>query len=168
MKRLVFTFMPQDQLAKTNDALTGVVGMVEPFGTSLNNEERMGSRSMKEGREGYARTTSRVSLEFVDSLPRNEDPAELQASLAYYDELARVRVKAARVLEIIDDTAMALGVDIMAMADRYTSYLQTAREGNTSLDAALQQIDEYNKRFAIRPNEEDAPVEETPVETPAK
>lgn len=102
-----------------------------------------------------ARTISRITLTHTDCLPRNENPEEAETALKYYDQLAGLLQKAAFFHEMIDDTLTAVGADIMAMVDRYAGFLQAARAGNTSLDMALDQLDEYNKRFANKSEEQE-------------
>jgi hypothetical protein len=64
--------------------------------------------------------------------------------LAYYSLLSLLRPKAGKFLEMLDDTQTAAGTDVMAMVDRYTNYLQTARKSNTAPDMALGEVDAWN------------------------
>ncbi len=134
---------------------------LKSFCTSLNDSQRVGFRTMAEGREGLVRTVCRISLTHRNYLPQSENPEEMEKALAYYDRLAGLLQKVALYHEMLDDTLVALGGDIMGMSDRYTGYLQVARTGNNSLDMALDQVDEYNRRFAGK-----ASVEEPAVVTP--
>lgn len=63
---------------------------------------------------------------------------------------------------MIDDTLTALGTDIMDLADRFAVYLQTARSGNNNLDMALDQLDQFNKRFAKKTGVRKA-IPESPI-----
>lgn len=134
---------------------------MQPFNVALSNEKRKGLRTMAEGREGYAKLVSDVAITHVESLPRNEDPDQLQASLAYYSLLSQLRIQAAKLYEMVEDTQTASGADVMAMVDRYSNYLQTARKNNTALDMALADIDTYNSRFGGSGNEQ--PKTDTPA-----
>lgn len=148
---MIETSIPLPDLENISKKLDGIAEQVKPFSTSLNDSQRIGLRTMAEGREGLVRTISRIAGTFATSLPRNEDPSQLENALAYYDSLAALLQKTALLHEMIDDTVTALGADIMATADRYTSYLQTARSGNTNLDMAMNQLDAYNQRFGTKP-----------------
>jgi hypothetical protein len=117
------------------------------YNVSLNDDQRKGLRTMAEGREGFAKLVSDIGLTHLESLPRNENPEELKQLLNYYSLLSGLRLSAAKLLEMVDDTQTASGIDIMAMVDRYTAYLQAARKGNTALDAALNEVDSWNSRF---------------------
>ena len=160
MEKLIRAYLTDAEISQLSNGIGYSIGTIKPKCTSLNDIERKGLRTMAEGREGFARTTCRIALNFTDVLPRNENPTEMEAALLYYDQLALVKEKIARLLEMVDDTAQAQSADIMVYADRYCAYLQAARTGNTSLDAAMDQIDEYNKRFGVRGGQD----EETPAE----
>lgn len=88
MEKLIKNFFGEAETQKAQADLDQGISNFKSFATSLNNSQRRGLRTMAEGREGLARTISRVSLTHGDCLPRNEDPAELEQSLAYYDRLA--------------------------------------------------------------------------------
>lgn len=154
MNKLVTSFLDEANFELAHRELDERIGIVKKYSVSLNDTERIGLRGMAESREGYARTVSRVAITHLDSLPRSENPEEMQQALAYYDRLAELLQKVNHYQEMIDDTLTALGGDIMAMADRYTGYLQAARSGNTSLDMALDQVDAFNKRFGAKPSAE--------------
>lgn len=162
MKSLVEMSLPQSDIENIAKQLDGMTGMVKAFSTSLNDTQRVGLRTMAEGREGLVRTISRIANTHVSSLPRNEDPTQLENALAYYDQLANVLQKTGLLHEMIDDTVTALGADIMAISDRYSNFLQTARLGDNSLDMAMNQLDAYNQRFgarsAVKETSEDTPV----------
>ena len=158
MQKLVSGFLSKPDIDKIYQSLDQVIAVVKPVSTSLNDTQRIGLRTMAEGREGMVRTISRIALTHLDSLPRNEDPKEVEETLAYYDQLAALLQKVSFFHEMLDDTITAVGADVMAITDRYGGYLQAARVGNTSLDMALDQLDAYNKRFGTRTaKEEQAP-----------
>jgi hypothetical protein len=150
MQKLVTSFLDEANFELAHKELDDRIGNIKKFSVSLNDSERLGLRTVAEGREGYVRTVSRIALAHTESLPRNEDPNELAQMLAYYDRLGLLLQKLHLYTEMVDDTMMAAGVDIMAMTDRYISHLQTARSSNTSLDMAMNQVDDYNKRFTGR------------------
>jgi hypothetical protein len=162
MENYVNRFLGEPDFDTAHAELDQRISMLKPFCVSLNDSQRVGFRTMAEGREGLVRTVCRISLTHRKSLPQDENPEELEKALVYYDKLAGLLQKVSLYYEMTDDTLTALGGDLMAMCDRYTGYLQVARTGNTSLDMALNQVDEYNKRFTGKASEEEpAPV--TPV-----
>lgn len=150
MEKFVTRFFAQPDIDKAQTDLEQRINTIKPFTASLNDSQRLGLRTMAEGREGLARTISRIAITHFENLPRNENPEEMEAALAYYDKLSTLQQRVLFYSEMIDDTLTGLGADIMAMADRYVGYLQTARNGNNNLDMALSQVDDYNKRFGNR------------------
>lgn len=136
-----------------------LINQLNTYNVSLNDDQRKGLRTMAEGREGFAKLVGDIALAHTESLPRNEDPKELQEALAYYSQLSKLRVQAAKLYEMLDDTQTATGMDVMAMVDRYSAYLQAARNANTALDGALNEVDKYNSRFgAVGEKTEKEPV----------
>lgn len=137
--------------------LAAMQQLLTPVHISLNDTQRIGLRTMAEGREGFAKLVSDIALTNTESLPRNEDPKDLSAVLDYYSALSRLRLSAAKLLEMLDDTQTAAGADVMNMVDRYTSYLQTARKSNNALDSSMNEVDAWNSRFGKQPGKEKEP-----------
>lgn len=131
--------------------------LMNPVQVSLNDKQRLGLRTMAEGREGFAKLVSDIALANTENLPRNEDPKELKAVLDYYSTLSRLRISAAKLLEMVDDTQTAAGADVMNLVDRYTSHLQTARKSNNALDSSMNEVDAWNSRFGKTPGKPDEP-----------
>lgn len=103
---------------------------------------------MAEGREGLARLVSKIATANIDSLARENDPQELEQRLAYDDQLEGVRQQALTIIEMITETQFANGIDIMKLVNTFTANLQTSRSRNGSLDEAMKDVYDYNKRFA--------------------
>ena len=144
--------------AKTvTDALvTAVNNALTPFAAfkiNLTNEEKLGTRSMAEGREGYARLISRIATQFPNSLSRADVPTELTNLLDYYQNLEAVRLAYIQGMETIEETQLGAATDIMTLVDRYTQSLQISRANEGALDGAMQEVDDWNKRFASNKNE---------------
>jgi hypothetical protein len=70
-------------------------------------------------------------------------------------------------MEAIVETQLANSIDAMTFSDRYISHLQTDRNNDSSLDLALREVDEWNKRFANEPKET-PPKEEPSKDGPVK
>jgi hypothetical protein len=123
--------------------------LMADYNVSLNSDQRTGLRTMAEGREGFAKLVCDIGITHIESLARNENPEELKQSLNYYSLLSGLRLSAAKLLEMLDDTQTATGVDVMAMVDRYSGQLQASRKGNTALDSAMNEVDSWNSRFGV-------------------
>lgn len=166
MKKYVSSIIPDAELGKINQSLDESKTFLEPYRVSLMNQEKVGLRTLGDGREGYANMVSRAANEHGKHLPKTDEPAELVNAIAYYNNLANLKVKILHLLEIVDDTNLALGADIMRLADSYAGHLQLARKDNSHLDEALAEIDEYNQRFGARA--EEVPVVTSPTNTEVK
>ena len=68
--------------------------------------------------------------------------------MAYDAKLEELRQLAIKLNEIVTETQLANSVDIMTYVDAYAENLQTSRRDNGSLDLAMREVDEWNKRFA--------------------
>lgn len=142
-----------DFTTSINDALT----TYDAYKINLTDEEKTGLRSMAEGREGYARLISRIATQFPNSLSRADSPEELKELLTYYQNLESNRLALVQSLETIQEIQLGASADIMFKVDRFAQNLQISRSNEGSLDLAMQEVDDWNGRFANR-TPEDPPV----------
>ena len=147
MPELIKTLMPAKTAEEIAAAIAQQVATIKPFSVNLTDEVKRGSRTMAEGREGYARQVSKIATANIDSLARENDPKELEDKLIYDSQLETIRQILLTGLEMIVETQLANGIDIMKMVDAFVDNLQTSRSRNGALDAAMKDVDEYNKRF---------------------
>lgn len=154
MEQFIFTQAPQPKLdsilTATNDSIT----LFQPYSINLTNKQKEGGRFMSRGREGYARLTSAIANQNIQSLTRSDDPSELSGLLNYYASLQANRQAIMSLLEKVEETQLGAAADIMVLVDRYVDSLQIGRKDNAALDLAMQEIDEWNKRFANKTDEE--------------
>jgi hypothetical protein len=153
MRKFIAT-MPSKTV--TDALVTAVNNALTPFATfkiNLTNEEKLGTRSMAEGREGYARLVSRIATQFPNSLSRADVPTDLSNLLDYYQNLEAVRLAYVQGIETITETQLGAATDIMTLVDRYAQSLQISRANEGALDGAMQEVDDWNKRFASNKNE---------------
>lgn len=127
--------------------LTTAINDFKPYSIALSNEERIGKRSMAEGREGLVRLVSRIALQHSGSLSKMDDPQELLAALEIDTQLELLRQACMQLLEMISDTQFGNSCDIMVLADNYVGALQFARGRDAALDSAMAEVDEWNKRY---------------------
>ncbi|PZF71501.1 hypothetical protein [Taibaiella soli] len=127
-----------------------------PFVVSLTGVEKQGIRVMAEGREGYVRLLSRIALAHPDCLSRNDDPQLLADALDYDQHLEDLRQSLMALSELINNIQIANSKDIMQYADHYGASLQVGRSGNSSLDSAMHEIDDWNKRYGVKKAATDA------------
>lgn len=147
MPDLVKSIMPAKTADEIATAIAQQVANFKPFSVNLTEDAKRGSRTMAEGREGLARLISKIATVHIDSLARENDPQVLADRLTYDSELETVRQNLLKALEMIQETQLANGIDIMKMVDAFSDNLQTSRSRNGALDESMREVDEYNKRF---------------------
>lgn len=147
MPNLISELMPVKTADDINKNLKDQLIVLKPYKINLTDDAKRGSRTMAEGREGLARLVSQIATANIDSLARENDPAELADKLDYDARLETLRQSALAILETIQETQLANGIDIMKLVDAFTDNLQTSRSRNGSLDSAMGEVDEWNKRF---------------------
>jgi hypothetical protein len=148
MRKFIATIAQKTVTDALVTALNNALTPFNAFKISLTNEEKLGSRSMAEGREGYARLVSRIATQFPNSLSRADVPTDLTNLLDYYQNLEAVRLAYLQGIETIEETQQGAATDIMTLVDRYTQNLQISRANEGALDYAMKEVDEWNKRFA--------------------
>jgi hypothetical protein len=117
---------------------------------------------MSQGREGYVRLVSTIATQFPDALSRADRPEDLSTSLDYYADVRAVRAGALQLLEITEEILLGSGMDNMSLSDRYVDNLQISRKNNSALDLNMRDVDEYNKRFRNKPNDDTPAPPENP------
>ncbi len=65
-------------------------------------------------------------------------------------------------METIEEIQLAAATDVMTLVDRYAANLQISRGNEGSLDLAMAEVDQWNKRYA---NKKD-PAVTPPVAAP--
>jgi hypothetical protein len=150
-----------DDLQNLADQVNKLNEMVSINAVKIKDEKKNGVRVMSQGREGYVRLVSKVATQHIDSLSRADDPIELAQRLTYDENLQAARQAVKDLFEYVDGTSWGNSADIMEMADRYVNSLQGQRGNNTALDSAMNEIDEWNKRFGRHLDNEDPESENT-------
>ena len=160
MAKLITTIPPTAVLTAFTTAVNTAVTPLVPFKVNLTNEQKQGTRSMAEGREGYARLISRIANQFPNSLSRVDVPSELSGVLDYYNGLEANRMALLQAMEIIEEIQLAAATDVMTLVDRYAANLQISRGNEGSLDLAMGEVDQWNKRYANKKDEVVLPTPE--------
>jgi hypothetical protein len=150
MPNLISSQAPAATLDTVKAAVNTQVTTLTPFKVGLNEDEKKGARTMSVGREGLARMIGQIATANINSLAREHNPADLASRLAYDSKLEEVRQVTMTLLELITETQLANSVDIMTLVDAYFINLQASRRNNSTLDAAMREVDEWNKRFVSK------------------
>ena len=148
MRPLIISKLPVTSADAIKTNLQTQIIALDPFKINLSDGEKIGGRTMAEGREGLARLISKIASANINSLAREHNPQDLEDRLAYDAKLEELRQLAIKLNEIVTKTQLANSVDIMTYVDAYAENLQTSRRDNGSLDLAMREVDEWNKRFA--------------------
>jgi hypothetical protein len=153
MAKLITTIASPAVLTAFTTAVNTALTPVNTFKINLTDEQKKGTRSMAEGREGYARLISRIANQFPNSLSRVDVPAELSGVLDYYNNLEASRMALLQAMETIEEIQLAAATDVMTLVDRYAANLQVSRGNEGSLDLAMGEVDQWNKRYANKKEE---------------
>lgn len=160
MPNLVTNPAPSATIDTIKTAISAQITAFAPFKVGLNDDEKIGVRSMAADREGYARMISQIATANINSLARELNPADLVAKLAYDAKLEELRQVGMIFLETVEETQLANSSDAMKLVDAFAKNLQASRQNNSSLDNAMREVDDWNKRFGARPNAKtDSPTE---------
>lgn len=160
MSKLITAIAPAAVLTAFTTAVNTALTPLNPFKLNLTDEQKKGTRSMAEGREGYARLISRIANQFPNSLSRADVPSELANLLDYYNNLEANKMALLQAIETIEEIQLATATDVMTLVDRYTTNLQVSRGNEGSLDLAMSEVDQWNKRYANKKEEAVTPTVE--------
>jgi hypothetical protein len=153
MNYLVINQMPAAGVDGIKTNLAAQSTAFRPFAVMLNENEKNGARIMAAGREGLVRLVSNIATVHINSLAREQNPAELSNKLQYDAKLEEARQELMKLYEMITETQLANSIDIMKLTDAFVANLQNSRRGNGALDLAMREVDDWNSRFANRQND---------------
>ncbi|MES2478771.1 MAG: hypothetical protein V4561_06780 [Bacteroidota bacterium] len=155
MRKYIQAICPKSITDAFTLQLNSSLTLFNGYKINLTDDEKLGGRTMAEGREGYARLVSRVAIQFPSALSRADNPLELSNLLDAYQNLEGNRLALMQALETIEEMQLGAASDIMVLVDRYVANLQISRSNEASLDGAMKEIDDWNKRFAHKANSEE-------------
>jgi hypothetical protein len=163
MNEYPISMMPAKTIEEAGQLLTTLRDQLRPYSVGLSNTNKKGLRTMAQGREGFARMISQIASAHTNSLMREHDPQSLEQALQYDAALEKLRQAAMALDEMITETQLANSVNIMRQVDAFAEALQLSRKGSEALDNAMSEVDEWNKRFGARAEEETTVVRDTGV-----
>lgn len=150
MADLIITRLDAGDFPTILTTLQNINNQFTPHYRNLANKDRIGLRSMAEGREGYVRLVSAIGNAHPDDLNRRDNPAVLDALLDYDKNLELVRQQLLATSEKVSEIQLANSADIMTMVDSFVAALQSNRARNSALDNAMNEIDDYNSKFGSK------------------
>jgi hypothetical protein len=129
-------------LTKINEAKTQM-----PFLISLPEEERKSYGNMGPKSVAYANQCLEGAIAFPNELKVNFNLVEYQKDVNLVNNLLGVRVAVASLLELVDDTMSAAGIDIMGASSEVYNSLKSSSKNNANVKAMVALISE---RFAAQ------------------
>jgi len=129
-------------LTKINEAKAQM-----PFLISLPQAERKSYGNMGPKSVAYANQCLEGAIAFPNELKANFNVAEFQKDVTLANNLMGVRVAVASMLELIDDTMAAAGIDIMGASSEVYASLKSSSKNNASVKEMVALISE---RFAAQ------------------
>lgn len=127
-----------------------------PYKVSLANNTRNGMRVIGNSRLGLVEIVNKLATQYDNKLAKEENAIDLSRRTNYLRMIKAYKLAVQNLLELIDDTEKALGNDIMAYVDKFSSSLRNARKFDGDLDEAMKELDDYNGRFGAIIEAEDA------------
>lgn len=146
----------QQQFAQWHAELMNFKSTLQSIKVSLSLEERRQRRKMGSRRLAYASAAERRGVQHEMVMPRQFNAYQFSQILSFHHELSRLLSHVEEIHEMMDDTLMAAGIDAMTCTKVVHDSLRTANVIDPSLDGALQELDEFNKRAQVEDTEEDA------------
>ena len=143
-------------------AVRDITTQVRPSITSLSQEQRRGMRKMGPRRLAYAQAALRHVTQNEDVLPRNENSIDFANTTNQYQRLIILRDVTSSLLEMLDDTVMAIGIDLMRYTKMTHDSFKAANDIEPVYDDILRELDDFNKRST-----QDDTTAETPTTPPA-
>jgi hypothetical protein len=149
----------------TRLAIRDITTQMRPSITSLTQEQRRGMRKMGPRRLAYAQATLRHVTQNEDVLPRNENSIDFTNTNDQYQRLIVLRDVTSSLLEMLDDTVMAIGIDLMRYTKMTHDSFKAANDIEPVYDDILRELDEFNKRATQDDTTTETPTADAPVPT---
>ena len=116
-----------------------------PFLIGLTLEERKTLRKMGPKSVDYVRQSLEGAKAFPDELKKSFDTVELEKDFTLINNLLGVQIACQSVLELINDTMMAGGIDAMEASDEVYASLKSSAKSNVNAKAMVDKISERFK-----------------------
>ena len=115
-----------------------------PFLLTLTPTQRQQLPKMGDKSRAFVRKALSVAQQNPDILPRSFDPGELERDVELFEAVYPLMLATAQLLEMLDDTLMAVGSEAYVAALKVYNYTKVSGQVD-GLDAA---IEEMSERFA--------------------
>lgn len=139
-----------------NQNLENILTDLGKYSVNLTQEERKSARNVSSKREAYVRATLRAAKDHEDFLPRDIDVSVFEQSLSLFEQQLKLMGKLNKITEMIEDTKVAIGQELMYYTDSIYVALQAARKREAMVDRTLIELEGFNKRS----KQDDSPVDD--------
>lgn len=118
-----------------------------PFLITLTVEERKTLKGIGNKNLAYVQKCLEGAIAFPDELKKNFNTPEFQKDVEMFTSLIGAQIACAALLEMIDDSMKAAGIDAMGAASEVYTSLKTSAKSNANVKAIVAEIGE---RFAAQ------------------
>ena len=118
-----------------------------PFLITLTVEERKKLKGIGNKNLSYVQKCLEGAIAFPDELKKNFDTAEFQKDVEMFNSLIGAHIVCAALLEMIDDSMKAAGIDAMGASSEVYASLKTSAKSNANVKAIVAEI---GVRFAAQ------------------
>ena len=129
-----------DVIAKINEAKA-----LMPFLITLTEEERKRHKGIGNKNLSYVQKCLEGAIAFPDELKKNFDTAEFKKDVEMFNSLIGAYIACAALLEMIDDSMKAAGIDAMGSSSEVYASLKTSAKSNANVKAIVAEIAERFK-----------------------
>jgi hypothetical protein len=124
-----------------------------PYQVMLSMQDRQSSRKMGPRRTAYVEAAERAGVQYEQILPRTFVAADFTRVLEHRNKLLMLKNALVELLENIDDTIMAAGIDGMTYTQVVHNGIRSQNNVSPAYDTILHELDEFNAR--VTQEEED-------------
>ena len=116
-----------------------------PFLITLTVEERKRLKGIGNKNLAYVQKCVEGAIAFPDELKKNFDTPEFQKDVEMFTSLIGAQIACAALLEMIDDSMKAAGIDAMGAASEVYDSLKSSAKSNANVKAIVAEIGERFK-----------------------
>lgn len=122
-----------------------------PFLVSLNKEERKSLRKLGSKRQGYVRDVASAVKMFPDAMPKSFNTVEYLKDADLFIPLLDVYTLLGGIFQLVDDTLLQLGNELMTNTDLIYSYLKQGAKTDSNILPILEKIQAQFKSVGKKP-----------------
>jgi hypothetical protein len=122
------------------------IAVIEPFAVNMTPDERKKGYKMGSGREGYGLLALDGAKENPEIIPADFPIEGFEGRVTLHSDLRELIIKERHYLEMLEDTEMAVGMDMMQEANRLYKQVKISSQYNTALDGLREELAKQFKK----------------------